>query len=194
MSRTPLSLLERLRQHPDEAGWRRLVELYTPFLRGWLRAHAAPPDEVDDLVQEVLGVLVRELPRFVHSGRLGAFRSWLRQVAAHRLGALWRARRRRPAPVGGDFAEALARLEDPDSPLSRAWDMEHDHHLVRRLQELVRGDFQPATWQAFRGLVFDGLEPAVVAAQLGLSINAVLIARSRVLRRLRQEARGLIDC
>ena len=54
-------------------------------------------------------------------------------------------------------------------------------------------DFTPATWQAFHAVVLDGARPADAAAQLGLTVNAVFIAKSRVLRRLRQELRGLTD-
>ena len=39
----------------------------------------------------------------------------------------------------------------------------------------------------------DGAKPAEVAAELGLSVNAVLLAQSRVLRRACQEIAGLID-
>jgi RNA polymerase sigma-70 factor (ECF subfamily) len=193
MSQTPLSLLDRLRLRPDEAAWRQLLDLYVPFLRLWLRRHGAPPDDVEDLVQDALAVVVRELPRFEHNGRPGAFRAWLRQVAAHRLGALWRSRPSRPVAVGGDaFAAALARLEDPASELSRQWDREHDLHVAHQLQEMARGDFEPATWQAFRRVVLDGARAADAAAELGVSVNAVLLARSRVLRRLREMARGLV--
>jgi RNA polymerase sigma-70 factor (ECF subfamily) len=84
-------------------------------------------------------------------------------------------------------------LEDPASGLSRLWDEEHDRHVVRRLLERIEPDFQPSTWRAFRRQVLDGAPPVAVAAELGLSVNAVLIAKSRVLQRFRQEARGLLD-
>jgi RNA polymerase sigma-70 factor, ECF subfamily len=58
---------------------------------------------------------------------------------------------------------------------------------------LLERDFQPATWQAFGRVVIHGQPADRVAADLGLSVNAVLIAKCRVLRRLRQEARGLLD-
>jgi RNA polymerase sigma-70 factor (ECF subfamily) len=191
MSSTPVSLLQRLRRQPAEGDWQRLVLLYTPFLGGWLRAHGAPPGEVDDLVQEVLTVLVRELPHFEHNGRVGAFRAWLRGVAAHRLAACWRGRAGKA--VAGGLTAALDQLADPASDLSRRWEREHDEHVLRRLEQLVQPEFQPATWEAFRLVVVEGRRAAEAAARLGISVNAVLIAKSRVLRRLRQEADGLID-
>ena len=194
MSDTSLSLLDRLQGRPDAAAWQRLVELYTPLLRGWLGRYALQPSDVDDLVQEVLAVVVRELPNFRHNRRPGAFRSWLRGVLLHRLRAFWQARQARPCATGDSaFARALDELADPQSGPSRLWDREHDRHVLRRLLELLEPEFEPATWRAFRLLVLEGRPTAAVAAELGLSPNAVRIAKSRVLRRFRQEVDGLID-
>jgi DNA-directed RNA polymerase specialized sigma24 family protein len=57
---------------------------------------------------------------------------------------------------------------------------------------MIQADFAPSTWKAFHRLVVDGADADTVAAELGLSVNAVCIAKSRVLQRLRQEARGLV--
>jgi RNA polymerase sigma-70 factor (ECF subfamily) len=58
----------------------------------------------------------------------------------------------------------------------------------------VQGDFAPATWQAFLRHVLDGVPAPRVAEELGLSLNSVLLAKSRVLKRLRQESKGFLDC
>ena len=193
MSDTSLSLLDRLQRRSDAEAWQRLVDLYTPLLRGWLGRYALQPSDVDDLVQEVLAVVVRELPCFQHNQRTGAFRSWLRGVLLHRLRAFWQARQARPHAAGDRaFARVLDELEDPHSGLSRLWDQEHDRHVLRQLLQLVERDFAPSTWQAFRWTALEGAAPDAVAAELGLTANAVCIAKSRVLQRLRQEARGLV--
>jgi RNA polymerase sigma-70 factor (ECF subfamily) len=193
MMDTSPSLLDRLGREPDPRDWRRLVDLYTPLLHAWLGRHALQASDLDDLTQEILGVVVRELPDFRHNGRAGAFRSWLRMIAVHCVRRFWRDKRYRPAAPGGDFEEVLSQLEDPSSQLSAEWDREHNQSLLRRLLELVEPDFQPKTWQAFQLLVLHRRATAVAAAELGLTVNAVLIAKSRVLQRLRQEAAGLID-
>jgi RNA polymerase sigma factor (sigma-70 family) len=188
---TSLSLLERLRLRPDAEAWQRLVELYEPLLNGWLRRYAVPPADAADLVQEVLTVLVRELPEFRHDLRRGAFRRWLRNILLNRLRAFWRTRRR--AGGAGDAEEMLGRLEDPSGGLERLWDQEHDRYVLVRLTELLRKEFEPVTWDAFRLAALEGRPYPDVAAALGLSVNAVRIAKSRVLKRMRQEAEGLID-
>ena len=194
MPDTPISLLERLRLRPDETSWRRLVELYTPLIRAWLRHHRVEGADGDDLTQEVMQVLVRELPNFRHDLRPGAFRRWLRNVTVNRLRVFWRDRRSRPVAIGdSDFGRILDQLEDPNSDLSRLWDEEHDCHVARRLLELIEPEFEPGTWQAFRSLVLEGKRTAEVAAELGITANAVRIAKSRVLSRFRQEIEGILD-
>jgi RNA polymerase sigma-70 factor (ECF subfamily) len=190
VAETSISLLERLRLGPDPAAWRRLVEIYTPLIRGWLGPHGVSAADLDDILQEVFGALVQELPEFRHDLRRGAFRRWLRTVAMNRLRNFWRARARGAGP---DPEPLLAQLEDPAGDLSRRWDEEHDRHVARRLLELLEPDFEPTTWQAFRMLMLEGLETREVAGRLGITPNAVRIAKSRVLSRFRQEVEGLID-
>jgi RNA polymerase sigma-70 factor (ECF subfamily) len=191
---TPVSLLERLRLRPDAQSWQRLVDLYTPLIRDWLRRHALQGTDADDLSQEVLAVVVRELPSFRHDLRQGAFRRWLKNITINRLRTFWRSRRHHPVATGdSDFEGMLAQLEDPASGLSKQWDDEHDRHVTRRLLELIEPDFEPTTWRAFRLLMLESRSTADVAAELGITPNAVRIAKSRVLSRFRQEVEGLID-
>lgn len=194
MADTSLSLLERLRLEPDEQSWRRFVELYEPLIRGWLRRHDVPTSDAEDLSQDVMAVVVKELPHFQHNHQLGAFRNWLRTVTVNRLRTLWRSRRNRDLATGGsNFAEMLEQLADPTSSLSRLWDQQHDQHVAGRLMAIAEPHFEPKTWQAFRRVVVDGMRAGAVAEELGISVNAVLLAKSRVLARLRREMRGLTD-
>jgi RNA polymerase sigma-70 factor (ECF subfamily) len=194
LPQTSIGLLERVQQHPDDSSWQRLVDLYTPLIRGWLHRHGVARDDADDLTQDVLSVMVRELPHFRHGPRPGAFRCWLRTITLNRLRGFWRARHGH-ALASGDSAvnDLLEQLEDPHGPLAEQWDEEHDRYVLRQLLEVLEPEFSPTTWRAFCRTVLDGERTATVAAELGISTNAVLISKSRVLRRLRQEARGFLE-
>jgi RNA polymerase sigma-70 factor (ECF subfamily) len=194
MHETSLSLLDRSRDNLGDGSWERLVDVYSPLLRAWLARYGVQPADADDLVQEILLTVARELPKFEHSGRTGAFRNWLRAILTHRLRDFWRSRRNRAAAAGGSsWAEQLDQLADEKSDASREWDAQHDRHVMARLLEQVRPRFEPRTWEAFHRQVIDGERADVVAAALGLSLNSVYVARSRVLSTLRREAAGLID-
>jgi RNA polymerase sigma-70 factor, ECF subfamily len=194
MAETSATLLERLNDRSDSVAWRRLVDVYSPLINTWLRRHGVSTEDAEDLTQEVLEVVVREVSRFRHNGRIGAFRTWLRTITINCLRQSLRSRRSRTEATGSpEITEMLDQLEDPGSNLSRRWDREHDQHVLKRLLELIEPDFRPVTWQAFRRQVIDGAAPETVAAELGLTVNSVLIAKSRGLSHLRRNVQGLVD-
>jgi RNA polymerase sigma-70 factor (ECF subfamily) len=71
--------------------------------------------------------------------------------------------------------------------------LEEVNLLYRRALELMVRDFEPKTWKAFWGVVVEGRRAAEVAADLGMTENAVYLAKARVLARLREEFQDLID-
>lgn len=188
---TSLSLLERVRVKSNTDAWRRLVSLYTPFLRRILQHFDVNGIQAEDLLQDVFAVVVREIGDFQHNGRTGAFRRWLRTITVNRLREVWRnpGQSQGMASVDG----LLTDQADPVNLLEQIWEREHDQYIARRLTELIEPQFDLSTWQAFRRQVVDGQAASETACELGMSVNAVLIAKSRVLRRLRQEIAGLID-
>ncbi len=193
MSVTSATLLARLKDSRDKDAWSRLNDLYGPLIRTWALRLGVRGSDADDLMQEVMTVVVRRFPEFVHPDRPGAFRGWLRAIAANCARDAWRAKRVAPkAPGGTDFGSYLARLEDPADALSREWDREHDVHVTRKLLERIKPDFESKTWELFRQFVLDGHSAEDVATASGTTQNAVYIAKSRVLARLREEAGGLL--
>src|SRR5581483_10919871 len=137
MPQTPISLLDRLRRRTDAAAWQRWLDLYRPILYRWLRRPELQAADVEEVVGDVLLTVVREIPRFEHSGRPGAFRAWLRQVMVNRLREFRRSRREALAG-DGTWDRLLGDLESPDGGLARSWEREHDQLVLRRLLELVR--------------------------------------------------------
>jgi RNA polymerase sigma-70 factor (ECF subfamily) len=195
MPETSVSLLERARSQSDAEAWRRLAAIYAPLLERWLSKYCLQNCDVEDLVQEVLLTISRELATFEHSGRTGAFRCWLRNVLVNRLQAFWRSERNRPlAASQSQILQQLNELGDESSQASRLWDAEHDRHVISRMLEQVRPRFLEKTWQAFLRQMIDGQPADHVAAELGIPIQAVYVAKSRVLNALRREAAGLVEC
>ena len=190
---TSLTWLGRLTGSPAAGDWKQLLDAYGPLLSGWVARSGVPAADRDDLVQDVLLVVVREVAAFEHRGP-GAFRGWLRTILANRVRDYLRRRAGRAvAAGGGGAADLLDALADPDSALSAAWDREHDEHLAGVALARVRGDFTATSWEAFARHALGGESAREVAAALGVSVNAVLIARCRVLRRIREELAGLVD-
>src|SRR5262245_25051443 len=193
MDHTSTSLLWRASKGVEPA-WQSLSDLYRPLIASWLVRCGLDRQDVDDVAQDVLTKLVTELPRFQHSGAIGAFRGWLRTVTVNSARLHWRKSRRQPKGTGDTEAHVfLNELAADNSGLSQQWGREHDHHVLLSLLERMESEFDPATIRVFRRLTFDGANAADVAKELNMSPGAVYVAKSRVLRRLREEAAGLVD-
>jgi RNA polymerase sigma-70 factor (ECF subfamily) len=188
MTKTPVSLLERLRQPHQPEAWSRFVALYSPLIYTWASRVGLQEQDAADLVQDVFLTLLQALPGFVYRPDQ-SFRAWLRTVTLNK----WRDRckRRVEQPLPG-HAEQLVQLAAVDT-LEAFWDTEYRQHLVSRALQVMQTDFQPTTWKACWEHVVAGRPAPEVAAELGLTPGAVYAAKFRVLDRLRQELTGLLE-
>lgn len=185
MYTTSVSLLDRLQNLLDQQSWQRFVKMYTPLLYSWsLRAGVAARD-ADDLVQEVFAVIVKELPQFRYD-HTRSFRGWLRTVMTNK----WRElhRRKQPPIVA---SEQHTEAAQPDFVHTLA-EEEYHRQLVEQALRIMKEDFDPDTWKACWEYVAMDRPPGDVAQELGISVNTVYLAKSRVLRRLRGELAGLM--
>jgi RNA polymerase sigma-70 factor (ECF subfamily) len=184
---TSLSLLERVRANDAEA-WRRLVHVYSPLVYHWGKKAGLTGEDAADLLQEVFGAVAAGLGGFRRPG--GSFRGWLWGITRNKLADHYRRRAGRPEAAGGSDAHARLREVPEQEP---ADDDVAGDQVVRRALELLRGDFEDHTWQAFWRTTVEEQDAARVAADLGMTVNGVYQAKSRVLRRLREELRELVD-
>jgi RNA polymerase sigma-70 factor (ECF subfamily) len=188
MDSTSLSLLQRLRRPSDPEAWSRFVKLYTPLLYGWARRLGLQPTDAADLVQDVFTLLLRKLPEFQYDPRQ-RFRGWLWTVTVNRYRTL---RRRRPPPAVAGNDATLGEVAGPD-PIEEMAEAEYRHYLVQRVLRLLQAEFPAVVWEAWSQHFVGGRSATEVAAALGISVNAVYIAKCRILRRLRTELDGFLD-
>lgn len=181
---TSPTLVEAVRRGDADA-WGRLARLYGPLVYAWCRRAGLQAADAEDVLQEVFVTVASRIGEFRHGGESDTFRGWLWAITRFKIGD-W-LRRREKQPVGAGGSEALERLQaTPEPPELPEEEPVGPSGLHQRALELVRGEFEDRTWQAFWRVVVQGRDPADVAGELGLSRNAVYIARSRVLRRLRE--------
>jgi RNA polymerase sigma-70 factor (ECF subfamily) len=188
MTKTPASLLERLRGQFEPDAWGQFVSLYAPLIYGWGRRVGLQEQDAADLVQDVFVTLLQVLPTFTYD-RHQSFRRWLWTVTINK----WRKARHQP---DNRVWRGLAGGPEPvavDDGLQEAWEAENQRHLANQALRLMRADFEETTWKACWEVVAVGRPAAAVAAELGLSVGAVYVAKFRVLKRLRRDLQGLLD-
>lgn len=188
MDSTPPSLFEQLRGPAPADAWARFVHLYTPLLLRWADRRGVPPADRADLAQDVFVAVYRALPKFEYNPDLG-FRRWLYTVAANK----WRdaCRKKLPVPLADDDPR-LDGVAGGD-PAELVSETEYRAILAARAAQLIRTEFSPTAWSAFWNTAVEERGAAEVASELGMTANAVYLARARVLARLRVELAGLMD-
>jgi RNA polymerase sigma-70 factor (ECF subfamily) len=191
---TSVTLLEQVKRG-DPYAWERLLKLYRPLVLWWCRGKVRPREDAEDVAQEVFETVFRRIDEFTKQPERGGFRAWLRAIAYHKVGDYWRRVRDRPAAAGGsDAQERLAEVPDALGDDSAADpDPSERCILLRSALELVRAEFQPNTWEAAWRTSVDARPAEDVAKALGMTTAAVYIAKSRVLKRLREEMAHLLE-
>jgi RNA polymerase sigma-70 factor, ECF subfamily len=190
-SATSLSLLQRIR-NGDASGWQRLVDLYAPLVQHWCRRWGVQGADVDDLVQEVFFAAAQSIANFRRERPGDTFRGWLRTIAHHKTLDFWRSHDRQPEAFGG--SEAQQRFQQaPDTQTEDAEDAGQVSAVFHRALGMLQSEFEQRTWKAFWRVTVDGLPAPDVAAELGMTASAVRMAKSRILRRLREELGDLVS-
>jgi len=189
-------LLVRLKSKDQEA-WQRFVHLYDPVVIGWCRRHGLQEADAVDVKQEVFRTVLGAIGGFEKGRNGGSFRGWLRSVTRSRVVDFQRRRARGCDAVGGSDAQERL-LEVPEQGEGEGADSEAEEQddwnsLARRAAEAVLGHCTEPNRKAFLRVVVEGADPAEVARDLGMTANAVYLAKSRILRKIREEYEGLID-
>ena len=183
---TSSTLLARARAN-DPLAWQRLVQLYSPLVYYWCRGARLQAADAADILQDVFHAVARSLDRFRHETERGSFRGWLFTVVRNKMRDFLTASKRPGRGSGdSDMQQRLQQLPARDEDRSAWWDEEYERRVFAWAAEQVRERFSESTWQAFWRVVVEDRSPAVVAEETGLSVNAVYLAKSRVLRRLRE--------
>jgi RNA polymerase sigma-70 factor (ECF subfamily) len=192
MMETRSSLLRRLRDPADAAGWRQFVALYRPLLLAYVRRQGLRGPDADDVVQDVLARLFRALPEFELNRRRGRFRTWLWRLTRNLLiDRVRRQHHRARAERARAEPEALEPAEDEEPDAD--WRALHRRRVLEFAKDQVRARCRPRTWACFEGYVLRGRPCAEVAAELGVTPNVVAVSASRVLARLRDYCRDYLE-
>jgi RNA polymerase sigma-70 factor (ECF subfamily) len=187
------SLLVRIKDAADREAWREFVAVYAPVVYGFARKHGLQDSDAGDLTQEVFLSVAGAVKRLDYDPKRGLFRSWLFTVARNKLHDFLQARQRRIQASGS--SDVQARLEEQPAPDEDLWEEEYRQHLFLWAVDRVKDRFEDSSWRAFWLVAVDGMAPRQAAEELGLTLAAVYMARSRVQAALKSEIQEVLgDC
>jgi RNA polymerase sigma-70 factor (ECF subfamily) len=190
-TRTHRSLLEGARAR-DPAAWERMVALYAPLVLSWCRGWGLQAEDAADVFQEVFQAVAAHLNSFRRERSGDTFRGWIRTIARNKVNDFFRRRLREPEGVGGSEGRAILLQVPEPLPSENQTNEEAENALLHRALELIRGEFETRTWEAFWQTAVEGRTAIDVAADLSMTPGAVRVAKSRVLHRLRTDLGELL--
>jgi RNA polymerase sigma-70 factor (ECF subfamily) len=178
----------------DAAVWQRVFELYRPLVYSRCRRLGLGADDAADVVQEAFLAAFQSIEHFRRDSPGSNFRGWLLGIAANKLKDHWERKAKNPQAKGGREAQRrIGQVTAPgDDSFSKEADAAEKGGLLRRALEMMQTEFQERTWKAFWRFDIDGRSATDVAADLGMTPNAVHVAVCRVRKRLREEFGDLL--
>lgn len=190
---TRASLLHRLRVGHEEDAWREFYDLYWRPVYGYARRYGLGRQDAEDVVQDVMVAAVRALPGFEYQPDRGRFRGWMATLARRKvIDRLRRRAARVPEAACREEAGDWDGVPDPSSETVDAhWEREWALGLLSLAMERVAHGMDSRRWEAFRRYVLEEEAPAAVAADCGLSVDALYVLKHRVVDRIREEASRL---
>ena len=190
--KTRLSILARVQETTLGESWHEFAAIYDGLIQNWLKRQGVKPQDADDVRQEVMTVVLRKIGEFDHSGRTGAFRSWLKQITSNCLRDHWRSKKRH-GETGPNLEDLAARLEDSRSQQTIIWNAEHDRFVLDNLLKKISERMSEKSVTVFRRIVINEESAQQVAADLDMTLGAARVAQHRVLKALKEAGEGLID-
>lgn len=184
---TRTSLLARVQSLQDEEAWREFVMIYRPVVYRLARTRGLQHADAEDLAQRVVIAVRRAIGNWDADPSKGRFRSWLATIARNAISNAL-TRRLPDAAVGGSsMLKLLEEQPEPDPRTREHLEREYRRSLFRWAARRIRAEFRDGTWDAFWLTAVEGMGVEEAGVALGKSVGAIYAARSRVMRRLKDE-------
>jgi RNA polymerase sigma-70 factor (ECF subfamily) len=200
---TRLSLIERLRDLDDQGSWQEFFDTYWKLIYCAAIKGGLPDDEAEDVVQETIIGIARNMENFRYEPEVCSFKGWLMHVTRCRIIDHLR---KNPAakysfvPIETDTktGEKLEAGPQPVQPgcaseqeFENLWDEEWKKNLVDAAMERVKRKVTPEHYQIFYLHSVKGMLGRDIAELFGASLAKVYVIRHRVARLIKQEVRSL---
>jgi RNA polymerase sigma factor (sigma-70 family) len=186
------SLVLRLRDPRDTAAWTEFVEIYEPLIYRLAKNKGLQDADAQDLCQDAFRAVASAIERWDPDPAKGRFRGWLFRITRNLLVNFLADRRRNILGSGSSsIAELLEAQPASDIEAEAEFEVEFRRRAFRWAADQVKKDFAETTWRAFWKTAVENKPIAAAAQELGLSVGAVYIARTRVLARLRERVTSL---
>lgn len=188
--KTRKSLIMRARNPDDSQAWTEFVQYYERFIFHVLHRMNVSSGDFDDLVQNVLLKLWRNIASY-NPGK-ARFRTWLGVVVRNAVYDQFADTQRRRKLLQQEL-EAMQRLEkEPASEIEQLIEQEWAEYVTSLAMERIEKLFSEEAVKSFT-MSLDGTSAKEIATELKLTTDSIYTLKSRVKSRFIKEIKAVID-
>jgi RNA polymerase sigma-70 factor (ECF subfamily) len=186
-------LLERIKEWEDRDGWKEFFDTYWGLIYGVARQAGLNDAEAQDVVQETIVAVAKNIGEFNYEPARGSFKSWLLQQTRWRIQGAFRRKQyqREGLQLPRERPLDTAILEQQPAPdplnLEERWDVEWERNLLEVALQRVRTLVTPRQYQLFSLHVLEELPARLVAERVGVKLAEVYFAKYRVSALVKKE-------
>src|SRR5262245_4712396 len=192
---TRRSLLSRMGHLDDQESWKTFFELYWRILYNVARRAGLDDPDAQDVVQDTVMAVAKEMPAFHYDPARGSFKHWLFRIVRRRVADHLRRLYRQPSQVTMTAAtldaSPLPDGESVERRIDEMWDLEWERSVLDAAIARVRTEVNPKHFQVFDYCVLKEWPVAKVARTLGINAAQVYLARHRVSAAVKRAARTI---
>lgn len=178
---TTTQLLQELGEREEAPAWESLCHHFQPVIVHFCLNLGLSYDQAQDVTQETLVAFLKAFRAGKYQRDKGRLSTWIFGIARMTVRHHWGKQRE-----GANKASPLAETIPDDGLLKQTWETQWQRVLLARCLARVQQETDPAVYEAFRLYALEDQSPDEVARHLDISRNAVYIAKSRVLSRMRE--------
>jgi len=195
--RTSWTFVAHLKNVDDQENWQRFYELYYGLIVGVAMKAGLREDEAQEVLQETMASVSKNIQEFEADPARGSFRAWLLKSARWRIQDQFR--KRLPVAVNSDASSdgTATRPAVERVPNAREVDLEElcDEEWEKRLMEQARKELQLEVkaehYQIFHLLTAEEKSVAEVANMVGRNPAQIYLVKHRVSQALKRIVRRL---
>ena len=188
---TRWTLIERLKNWDDQESWRQFFETYWRLIYGVAIKSGLTHPEAQDVVQETVMSVCKNMQKFKADPAYGSFKAWLLNLTRWRITDQVRKRGRSvrvtaEPPNSGPKSDTTStagedRVPDPaGNALEAIWNDEWEKHIVDAALEKVKQQSSGKHYQIFFLQAIKQIPPAKVAEALNLKVDQVYLIKHRL--------------
>jgi RNA polymerase sigma-70 factor (ECF subfamily) len=192
---TRTTLLERLKDWKDDSSWQEFFNIYSKLIRGVAIKSGLTEAEAEDVVQETMVAVAKNIPNFKYDRKLGSFKQWLLNMSRWRICDQFRRRASMgtqiPHDQPGETKLLSILVDETNVSFDEFWEAEWQKSVLDTAIKKVKISLDSEKYQIFDFLINKQWPSEKVAKSFGISINQVYLAKHRITELIRKEVERL---